>query len=573
MTDTRNDPAAAFAELNRMLLGDAAGKLGTGALPDFAEMMKQLSAGFAADGGHWLELNNRYYREHLELWHSCMNPQDGQPPPPPPADRRFRAPEWQEPYYSYLAHSYLLSARWLEEMAAAARSKLDEHPGRKLDFYTRQMIDSMSPANFPWTNPEAIKLAAATEGESISRGLKNLAADIDRGLVSMTDETAFEVGRNLAITPGAVVFENDFMQLLQYAPLTAEVHARPLVMIPPCINKYYILDLQPDNSFVRHAITAGHTVFMVSWRNMPAEMGHATWDDYLEQGVMRALAVAQEITGAEQVNALGFCVGGTLLASALAVLRARGENPVASLTLLTTMLDFSDTGELSVFIDETYVATRETEFAQGGVLRGRELALTFASLRANDLIWPYVVNNYLKGRTPEAFDLLYWNSDSTNLPGVMYRYYLRNTYLENKLRIPGKLTMCGMPVDLGRVDMPAYLLAAREDHIVPWRTAYASTGLLGGQLQFVLAASGHIAGVINPAARNKRNFWTRDTLDPQADAWLEGATSVPGSWWTHWINWLENHGGGQTTAPAAAGSAAHPPLEPAPGRYVKDKKA
>ena len=573
MTDNRNDPAAAFAELNRMLLGDAAGKLGGAALPDFAEMLKQLSAGFAADGERWLDLNNRYYREHLELWQSCMNPQEGQSPPPPPADRRFRAPEWQEPYYSYLAHSYLLSARWLEELAAAARSKLDEHPGRKLDFYTRQMIDSMSPANFPWTNPEAIKLAAATEGESISRGLKNLAADIDRGLVSMTDESAFEVGRNLAITPGAVVFENEFMQLIQYAPQTAEVHARPLVMIPPCINKYYILDLQPDNSFVRHAIGAGHTVFMLSWRNMPADMGHATWDDYLEQGVMRALAVARDITGAEQVNALGFCVGGTLLASALAVLRARGENPVASLTLLTTMLDFSDTGELSVFIDEAYVAARETEFAEGGVLRGRELARTFASLRANDLIWPYVVNNYLKGRTPEAFDLLYWNSDSTNLPGVMYRYYLRNTYLENKLRIPGKLTMCGVPVDLGRVDMPAYLLAAREDHIVPWRTAYASTGLLGGPLQFVLAASGHIAGVINPAARNKRNFWTRDTLDPQPDAWLDGAASTPGSWWTHWTAWLENHGGGRVPAPAAPGSPAHPPIEPAPGRYVKDKQA
>jgi len=573
MNDTRQNPAAAFAELNRMLLGNAAGKLGTGTLPDFAGMMKTLSAGIAAEGERWLELNNRYYREHLELWQSCMNPRDGQSPPPPPDDRRFRAPEWREPYYSYLAHSYLLSARWLEDMAAAARARLEAQPGRKLDFYTRQMIDSMSPANFPWTNPEAIKLAAATEGESISRGLKNLAADIDRGLVSMTDETAFEVGRNLAVTPGAVVFENDFMQLLQYAPLTAEVHARPLVMIPPCINKYYILDLQPENSFVRHAVAAGHTVFMVSWRNMPAEMGHATWDDYLEQGVMRALAVARGITGAEQVNALGFCVGGTLLACALAVLRARGENPAASLTLLTTMLDFSDTGELSVFIDEAYVAARETEFARGGVLRGRELALTFASLRANDLIWPYVVNNYLKGRTPEAFDLLYWNSDSSNLPGVMYRYYLRNTYLENNLRVPGKLVMCGEPVDLGRVDMPAYLLAAREDHIVPWRTAYASTGLLGGPLQFVLAASGHIAGVINPAARNKRNFWTGDTLPPGADAWLEGAASTPGSWWTHWTSWLENHGGGRVAAPAAPGSAAHPPLEPAPGRYVKDKTA
>ncbi len=566
MTDPKSDPAAAFAELNRLLLGDAAEKLGaTQALPGFPEMIKLLSAGAAADSERWLELHSRYYREQLALWQAFMNPQDGQSPPPPPADRRFRAPEWQEPYYSYLAHSYLLSARWLEELTAAA--KLDEHPRRKLDFFTRQMIDSMSPANFPWTNPEAIRLASETGGDSISRGLKNLAADIERGLVSMTDESAFEVGRNLAITPGAVVFENDYMQLIQYAPQTAEVHARPLVMIPPCINKYYILDLQPDNSFVRHAIGAGHTVFMVSWRNMPPEMGHATWDDYLEQGVMRALSVARDISCSEQVNALGFCVGGTL------VLRARGENPVASLTLLTTMLDFSDTGELSVFIDEQYVCAREAEFAQGGLLHGRELARTFASLRANDLIWPYVVNNYLKGRSPEAFDLLYWNSDSTNLPGVMYRYYLRNTYLENNLRIPGKLVMCGVPVDLGRVDMPAYLLAAREDHIVPWRTAYASAGLLGGTVRFVLAASGHIAGVINPAARNKRNYWTRDSLATEADAWLEGATSVPGSWWTHWTSWLKTHGGGRIPAPEAAGNAAYPPIEPAPGRYVKDKNA
>jgi polyhydroxyalkanoate synthase len=572
MTDPKSDPAAAFAELNRLLLGDAAEKLGaTQALPGFPEMIKLLSAGTAADSERWLELHSRYYREQLALWQAFMNPQDGQSPPPPPADRRFRAPEWQEPYYSYLAHSYLLSARWLEELTAAA--KLDEHPRRKLDFFTRQMIDSMSPANFPWTNPEAIRLASETGGDSISRGLKNLAADIERGLVSMTDESAFEVGRNLAITPGAVVFENDFMQLIQYAPQTAEVHARPLVMIPPCINKYYILDLQPDNSFVRHAIGAGHTVFMVSWRNMPPEMGHATWDDYLEQGVMRALSVARDISGSEQVNALGFCVGGTLLASALAVLRARGENPVASLTLLTTMLDFSDTGELSVFIDEHYVLAREAEFAQGGLLRGRELARTFASLRANDLVWPYVVNNYLKGRSPEAFDLLYWNSDSTNLPGVMFKYYVRNTYLENRLRVPGLLTMCGTPVDLRRVDMPAYLLAAREDHIVPWRTAYASTGLLGGPVRFVLAASGHIAGVINPAARNKRNYWTRDSQAPEADAWLEGATAVPGSWWTHWTAWLEPHGGGFIPAPVAAGNTGYPPIEPAPGRYVKDKNA
>lgn len=568
---TSDNPAAAFAELNRMLFAGSAGKLDAAqTMPDMTQMMQLLTTGMAQDSERWLELNNRYYREHLTLWQACANPPaENATPLPPPTDRRFRAPEWREPYYNYLVQSYLLSARWLEELTAAA--KLDAHAKHKLEFYTKQMIDALSPANYPWTNPEAIKLAAETDGASINQGLKNLAADIDKGLVSMTDETAFEVGRNLAITPGTVVYENDFMQLLQYAPLTGEVYERPLVMVPPCINKYYILDLQPDNSYVRHAVAAGHTVFMVSWRNMPAEMGHATWDDYLEHGVMRALSVAQDISGVPQVNALGFCVGGTLLAAALAVLRARGEDPVASVTFLTTMLDFSDTGELSVFIDEPYVAAREAEFAEGGVLKGRELALTFASLRANDLIWPYVVNNYLKGRTPEAFDLLYWNSDSTNLPGTMYKYYVRHTYLENNLRTPGKLTMCGVPVDLANVDMPAYLLAAREDHIVPWRTAYGSVPLLGGPLQFVLAASGHIAGVINPAIRNKRNFWTNDTQPPEAEAWLESATSQPGSWWPHWTDWLAQYGGAQVAAPAAPGNARYPAIEPAPGRYVKDK--
>ena len=577
--DSAQNPAAAFAELNRMLFAGAAGKLDAAqTMPDMTQMMQLLTSGMAEDSERWLELNNRYYRDHLTLWKACANPQacanpsaDNAVAPPPPMDRRFRAPEWREPYYHYLAQSYLLSARWLKELTAAA--KLEAHAKHKLEFYTRQMIDALSPANFPWSNPEAIKLAAETDGASLSQGLKNLAADIDRGLVSMTDETAFEVGRNLAITPGAVVYENDFMQLLQYAPLTGQVHERPLVMVPPCINKSDILDLQPANSYVRHAVAAGHTVFMVSWRNMPAEMGHATWDDYLEHGVMRAISVAQDISGAPQVNALGFCVGGTLLASALAVLRTRGEDPVASATFLTTMLDFSDTGELSVFIDEPYVAAREAEFAQGGVLKGRELALTFASLRANDLIWPYVVNNYLKGRTPEAFDLLYWNSDSTNLPGTMYKYYVRHTYLENNLRTPGKLTMCGVPVDLANIDMPAYLLAAREDHIVPWRTAYGSAPLLGGPLQFVLAASGHIAGVVNPAIRNKRNFWTNAALPPEAETWLEGATSQPGSWWPHWTGWLTQYGGAQVAAPAAPGNARYPAIEPAPGRYVKTRNA
>jgi polyhydroxyalkanoate synthase len=310
---------------------------------------------------------------------------------------------------------------------------------------------------------------------------------------------------------------------------------------------------------------------MVSWRNMPPEMGRATWDDYLEQGVIEALTVAAEICGTDQVNALGFCVGGTLLGSALAVLRARGDEQVASLTLLATMLDFHDTGELSVFVDDAYVTKREHDFAGGGVLPGRELALTFASLRANDLIWHYVVNNYLKGRTPEPFDLLYWNGDSTNLPGAMYTYYVRNTYLENNLRVPDKLAMCGVPVDLARVDMPAYVLATREDHIVPWRTAYASTRLLGGTIEFALSASGHIAGVINPASKNRRNFWLNPVLVEDPGNWLAAAESRPGSWWPHWASWLEQFAGERVAARSEPGSGKYGAIEPAPGRYVKEK--
>jgi polyhydroxyalkanoate synthase len=432
------------------------------------------------------------------------------------------------------------------------------------------MIDAMSPANFPWTNPEALKLAFDTRGDSLAQGLKHLASDLDKGLVSMTDERAFELGRNLAVTPGAVVFENDYFQLIQYRPATATVYALPLLMVPPCINKYYILDLQPENSFVRFAVEQGHTVFMVSWRNMPAAMGHASWDDYLEHGVLKAMAVTAEIGGTEKINALGFCVGGTLLGSALAVARARGNDPVASVTLLASLLDFSDTGELSVFVDEAYVKRREHDFASGGVLYGRELALTFASLRANDLIWHYVVNNYLKGRTPEPFDLLFWNADSTNLPGAMYVYYIRNMYLENNLRVPGKLTMCGTAVDIGTVDAPAYVLATREDHIVPWKTAYGSGRLLAGKVKFVLAASGHVAGVINPASKDRRSYWLNDHFGGDPEGWLSAAVPHPGSWWTHWSAWLETYGGGKVPARNNLGGGHYNEIEPAPGRYVRE---
>jgi polyhydroxyalkanoate synthase len=396
-----------------------------------------------------------------------------------------------------------------------------------------------------------------------------LMEDLARGRISITDESAFEVGTNVATSEGSVVFENDVMQLIQYAPLTGKVASRPLLIVPPCINKFYILDLQPANSFVRFACEQGLTVFLVSWRNPDARLGHLTWDDYVEQGVMKAIDVAHEVSRADRINALGWCVGGTLLSSTLAVARARDDERVASLTLLTTMLDFEEPGDLGVFLDEASVTQREMTIGQGGIYPGAELGFVFQTLRANDLIWPYVVNNYLKGKTPPAFDLLYWNADATNLPGPMYAWYLRNMYLENNLRVPGRLSMCGTPVDLGRLDMPSYVLATQEDHIVPWQSAYRTTALVGGPCEFVLGASGHIAGVINPASKNKRSYWTGGQLGADPVQWLATADSRPGSWWTHWAQWIKALSGKPVPARRKLGNATHEPIEPAPGRYVK----
>src|SRR3954451_3793276 len=359
----------------------------------------------------------------------------------------------------------------------------------------------------------------------------------------MNDEMAFEVGRDVGTTPGSVVYQNEIMQVIQYTPTTAKVHQRPLLIVPPCINKYYILDLRPANSFVGHAVAEGHTVFLVSWRNAGAEQGQLTWDDYLEQGVLQAIDVARSIGNADQVNTLGFCVGGTLLASALAVRAAQGEKPAASMTLLTTMLDFTDTGEIGLLVTEEAVATREAAIGGGGLLKGSELGQVFASLRANDLIWPYVVKGYLQGKAPPAFDLLYWNNDDSNLPGPMFCWYVRNTYLENKLGQPGGTTQCGVPVDLRSIQAPAFLYASKEDHIVPWRTAYTSTNVLSGDVTFVLGASGHIAGVINPPAKNKRNYWINEAASDDPDAWFDAAESIPGSCWPAWYAWLAPAGG------------------------------
>jgi len=516
-------------------------------------------------------LEQSYFEKQARLWAALASGQRETLASPEPGDRRFSAKEWREnPYYDYLKQSYLLAARYIEELIEAAQ--LEPQAKSRARFAARQWIDAMCPANFPATNPEALRAAFATRGESLARGVANLVGDVHKRRISQTNEAAFEVGRNLAVTPGEVVFENELIQLIQYRATTPQVAKRPLVMIPPCINKFYILDLQPENSFVAHAVASGHTVFMVSWRNVEAEQGGFGWDDYLEDGVFAALRVAREIANSDKVNALGFCVGGTLLGAGLAVLEKKSPGSVASATFLAAMLDFEDPGQLGLFIDPAGVAAREATIGAGGILPGRDLAFVFSSLRANDLVWPYVVSNYLRGEQPPAFDLLYWNSDSTNLPGPMYCYYLRNAYLENRLREPGALTNCGVPVDLGAVQLPIFVLATREDHIVPWRSAYRTLGLLGGDDKtFVLGASGHIAGVVNPAAKKRRSHWVGEPYPRDPEAWLASSKEIPGSWWPLWSEWLGKHGGGSRKAPAKAGNAKYKPIEPAPGRYVKHR--
>jgi len=515
-----------------------------------------------------------YMTEAGAIWNRMLQPPGEHAPI---ADRRFAAGEWaSQPSSAFLAELYLLNARTMTKLAESLEG--DEKTRARIRFAVLQWIDAASPSNYLALNPEAQKKAIETNGDSLVHGAAQLWNDTQRGRVSQTDESAFEVGRNVATTAGSVVFENEFFQLLEYTPLTAKVHERPMLFVPPCINKYYILDLQPENSLIRYTVAEGHRVFVVSWKNAGDDIAQRTWDDYIEHAVIEAIGLVREITGQAQINTLGFCIGGTLLATALAVLAARGERPAASLTLLTSFLDFSDTGILDIFIDEPAVRLREMTLGAespggGNLLKGQELATTFSFLRPNDLVWNYVVGSYLKGETPPPFDLLYWNSDGTNLPGPMYCWYLRNTYLENNLVVPGKVSVCGEPVDLASIDLPTYLYASREDHIVPWHGAYRSTQVLKGRRRFVLGASGHIAGVINPPLKKKRSHWIGATaaLPESADEWFAHAAEHPGSWWTDWSTWLAPFGGKQVAAPKKPGNAKHKAIEPAPGRYVKEK--
>lgn len=524
------------------------------------------------------------WQDYMQLWKSETGKMLGEKEPPviepDSKDRRFRDEAWKEnALFDFLKQSYLLTARHIQNTVREVKG-LTPHDAHKVDFYTRQFVDAMSPSNFMLTNPEVLKATLETKGENLVKGLSNLLEDIERGKgnlrISMTDLAAFRVGENLAVTPGKVVYQNELMQLIQYAPRTQEVFKTPLLMIPAWINKYYILDLQPENSLVGWLVEQGHTVFMISWVNPDEQLARKTFDDYMALGPLAAMDAIRQATGEDRLSIMAYCLGGTLTACTLAWLKAKAQaHRVQSVTYLTTMVDFSEAGDLSVFIDEEQIKALETRMSEQGYLEGSEMASTFNMLRANDLIWSFVVNNYLLGKDPFPFDLLYWNSDATRMPAAMHSFYLRNMYQKNLLVKPGALKLGGVPIDLRTIDTPSYLLSTREDHIAPWKSTYAATQIYSGETRFVLAASGHIAGVVNPPGKKKYSHWIDDKaarkharLPASPEAWLAESTEHPGSWWPDWQQWQQRFAGEKVPA-RTPGQGALRPIEDAPGSYVK----
>ena len=492
---------------------------------------------------------------------------------PEKGDKRFKDEEWQENFlFDFIKQSYLIAARHVHDTVSCVQG-LDEHTQRKVSFYTRQYIDAISPSNFAATNPAVFRATVESRGQNLLRGLNNLLRDMEDGggtlRVRMTDTSAFELGKNVATTPGKVVYQDEMMQLLQYTPTTAKVFKRPLLIIPPWINKFYILDLREKNSFIRWCVEQGHTVFVISWVNPDERLAEKGFEAYVEQ-VITALDTIEKQTGEKTVNACGYCIGGTLLATTLAWLTAKKQaSRIASATFFTSMLDFTEPGELGIFIDELQVSNLEKKMFERGYLEGSEMATTFNMLRANDLIWSFVTNNYLLGKDPFPFDLLYWNSDSTRMPAKMHSFYLRKMYMENKLVQPGGIEVDGVPIDLSKIKTPAYFISTIDDHIAPWRSTYAGARVLSGDVRFVLGGSGHIAGIVNPPSANKYGFWTNTKALPEdPEQWFQAAKQHEGSWWTDWQDWVSGHNSEQVAArdPAKGKLKA---LEDAPGSFVK----
>ncbi len=548
-------------------------------IPDpviIAKAFAELGQRLMSDPARLVEAQAKLWQDYAALWQTMAKRLQGEDVAPivEPAkdDRRFKDEIWSEgTVFDFIKQSYLLTARWVQETVRNVDG-LDPSTARKVDFYTRQFVDALSPTNFVATHPKVLKATLETRGANLVKGLDHLLTDLERGKgrlsISMTDDSAFEFGKNIAVTPGKVVFENDLMQLIQYAPSTETVAQRPLLIVPPWINKYYVLDLQPRNSFIKWAVDQGQTVFVVSWVNPDERLSHKAFDDYMREGPLAALGAIAKATGEASVNIVGYCIGGTLTACTLAYLAAKGDDRIASATFLTTMVDFTDAGELAVFIDDEQLAQLETHMKRQGYLDGQHMATVFNLMRDNDLIWSFVVNNYLMGRDPLPFDLLYWNSDSTRMPAMMHSFYLRRMYLENRLVKPGGVKLAGVPIDLRKIKIPVYLLSTREDHIAPWKSTYAATQVYAGPVKFVLSASGHIAGVINPPVANKYCCWTNPKAPKDPDAWLAAATRHEGSWWSDWMAWLKESAGGEAS-PRIPGQGKLKAIEDAPGRYVK----
>ena len=553
------------AELDPLNIGSA-----------FSEMAVRLMA----DPGRLASAQLSLWQDYAALWQSTARRMlGGEADPvatPDKGDRRFKDAAWDEiEVFNIVKQSYLLTARWIQSTVSGVEG-LDAKTAKKVDFYTRQFVNALSPSNFLMTNPEVLRATAESGGQNLLDGLSNLLRDLERGdgrlNITMTDASAFEVGGNIAVTPGKVVFRNDLIELIQYTPATAKVYQAPLLIVPPWINKFYILDLRPDNSFIKWAVDQGHTVFVVSWINPDGALADKSFDDYMMEGPLAALEAVEQATGERQVNIIGYCIGGTLLAGTLAYMAATPEDKwqgrVRSATFLASMADFEDAGELGVFIDEDQFAHLEERMDETGYLEGRDMATTFNMMRDNDLIWSFVVYNYLLGKEPFPFDLLYWNSDSTRMPAAMHKFYLRKMYLENKLVEPGGIVLAGVPIDLRRIEVPVYILSTREDHIAPWKSTYAPTQIYQGPVRFVLSASGHIAGVVNPPAGKKYGHWTNDEMPGSADDWLDGAAEHDGSWWPDWIKWVKKHDGRKTTPARTPGDGALEAMEDAPGTYV-----
>ena len=563
VTDWLNRQSHDTPEMDPMNIGHA-----------FMEMTTQLMR----DPAKMVQAQIGFWQDYMTLWQNTARRVWGAENQPvieaDPKDRRFKDEAWKESeVFDFIKQSYLLSARYVNDVVTHVDG-LDPKTAQKVDFYSRQFVDAMSPSNFLMTNPEVLRKTAESGGENLLRGLNNLLADLERGKgklsIKMTDTDAFKMGENIATSPGKVVFQNELMQLIQYSPATETVLKRPLLIGPPWINKFYILDLRPKNSLVRWAVAQGHTVFMISWVNPDERLSEKTFEDYMREGYLTALDAIEQATGEREINAIGYCLGGTLLASTLAWMAVSGDDRIKSATFFVTMTDFQEAGELGVFIDEEQLRALEEKMEKRGYLEGSEMATTFNMLRANDLIWSFVVSNYLLGNESFPFDLLYWNSDSTRMPAAMHSFYLRRMYQQNLLCKPNGIELADRPIDLGRIKVPAYFLSTREDHIAPWKSTYRGTQLLGGQNRFVLAASGHIAGVVNPPEGGKYSHWINNDLPPDPETWLAGATEMAGSWWPDWQRWITALDDAHVPA-RTPGSGKLPALEDAPGSYVAVK--